>query len=60
MIEYYFYGTVDPLKEKIAKTRAESVEEALKTFSILKGLTEDEFRKLYTIAEWTPTDRKPL
>jgi hypothetical protein len=53
-MEYYFYIAKDPLKEKIAKGRADSLEEATKMFAILKGLDIDEFRKLYTVAIWTP------
>lgn len=53
-MEYYFYITKDPLKEKIAKAKARSLEEATKTFAILKGLDIDEFRKLYTVASWNP------
>lgn len=53
-MEYYFYGTNDPLKEKIAKSRANSIEEAVQFFAILKGLDINEFRKLYTVAVWNP------
>ncbi len=60
MLEYYFYAVVDPLKEKIAKSRANSIDEAIKMFSILKGLTENEFRKLYIVAEWPTAEPKPF
>jgi hypothetical protein len=60
MVEYYFYAAIDPLKEKIAKARASSVEEAIKTFSILKGLSENEFRKLYNVTEWPTVQPKPF
>lgn len=53
-MEYYFYGISDPLKEKIAKGRANSVEEATKMFAVLKGLDINEFRKIYIVAIWNP------
>lgn len=60
MITYYFYAKADTLKEKIAKQNANSLEEAIKTFSIIKGLPENEFKKLYAVAEWTATQQKPF
>jgi hypothetical protein len=57
-MEYYFYIKKDPLKEKIAKTKADSEAEALKIFATLKGLEENEFRKLYAIAKWNTAEHK--
>jgi hypothetical protein len=57
-MEYYFYITKDPLREKVAKTKADSEAEALRIFATLKGLDENEFRKLYTIREWNTAEHK--
>jgi hypothetical protein len=53
-MEYYFYVISDPLKEKIAKGRANSIDEAMKMFAILKGLDINEFRKIYAVGIWNP------
>jgi len=52
--EFFFYNLNDLDKEKIAKTKAFSLEEAEMTFSIVKGLQIDEFRKIYKVEKHNP------
>ena len=52
--EFFFYNLNDLAKEKIAKTKAFSLEEAEMTFSIVKGLQIDEFRKIYKVEKYNP------
>lgn len=52
--EFYFYRLNDLGKEKIAKTKTVSLEEAERTFSIIKGLPIDEFKKIYVVERYNP------
>jgi hypothetical protein len=51
---YYFYQASDPTKEKIAKLKGQSLEWAVESFATLKGLSINDFRKLYRVEEWAP------
>jgi hypothetical protein len=55
---YYFYQASDPTKEKIAKLRSESLEWAEQSFATLKGLSIDDFRKLYRVEEWAAVSKR--
>jgi len=47
--KYFFYGILDSTKERIAKVNAKSLEEAEALFAALKGLKQNDFKKIYNV-----------
>lgn len=49
MKNYYFYSKLDPKKEAISSTTANSKEEAITFFSHLKNLTQEKFLSIFNV-----------